>query len=123
MDEEDSRAMEVIATPLAKKTLPSMKKQVDGLTRQDVVNAFHRAFLMTGGVPRLTLWANDNYTEFARLYARLLPSATVNIGIQAAPRIIHALRPTALDQHPGQVIDLNTGLIINQEENENQGLG
>lgn len=100
------------------KELPDMSKRVDGLNRQDVVNAFHRAFEMIGGVQRMTLWANENEDEFFRLYARLLPSATVNIGIQAAPIIRHALRPTALDNHPGQTIDLQTGMIIIEEEDE-----
>ncbi len=96
--------------------LPRLSKKVDGFSRQDVVSAFQRAFEMIGGVNRLTLWANQNETEFYRLYARLLPSATVNIGIQAAPQIVHVLKPTALDNHPGQVIDLQTGLIIKTEE-------
>ena len=43
-------------------------------TRKDVVLAFQTAFELTGGVPRLAIWANDNYTEFTKLYARLLPS-------------------------------------------------
>jgi len=98
------------------KKLPKLSKIADGLNRQDVVSAFHRAFEMIGGVPRMALWASQNEDEFYRLYARLLPSATVNIGIQAAPVIVHALRPTALDNHPGQVIDLQTGRIISDEE-------
>ena len=106
-------------TPLTKiKALPRLSKSADGLNRSDVVAAFHRAFEMIGGVPRMALWASQNEDEFYRLYARLLPSATVNIGIQAAPIIMHALRPTALDNHPGQVIDLKTGLIISEEELE-----
>lgn len=43
-------------------------------TRKDVVLAFQTAFELVGGVPRLAIWANDNYTEFTKLYARLLPS-------------------------------------------------
>lgn len=106
-------------TPLTTvKKLPKMSKAADGLNRQDVVSAFHRAFEMIGGVPRLALWGSQNEDEFFRLYARLLPSATTIIGIQAAPIVIHALRATALDNHPGQVIDLKTGRIISEEELE-----
>lgn len=47
-------------------------------TRKDVVHAFQTAFELVGGVPRLALWANDNYTEFTKLYARLLPSQSAN---------------------------------------------
>lgn len=110
MDERD------LTTLTNVKKLPRMSKAADGLNRQDVVSAFHRAFEMIGGVSRMALWASQNEDEFYRLYARLLPSATVNIGVQNAPVIIHALRPTALDQHPGQVIDLQTGRIIPEEE-------
>lgn len=112
----EERDLTTLSSERAVKELPRMSKRADGLNRQDVVSAFHRAFEMIGGVSRMTLWANQNEDEFYRLYARLLPSATVNIGVQVAPRIVHALRPTALDNHPGQVIDLQTGLIIPEDE-------
>lgn len=98
--------------------LPSVSRKADGFSRQDVVNAFASAFQMIGGVSRLALWANKNESDFYKLYGRLLPSATVNIGIQAAPRIIHALRPSALDIHPGQLVDLETGLLIPEDPDE-----
>lgn len=98
--------------------LPKFRKETDGFTRQDVVNAFQQAFQLIGGVNRLTLWANENPGEFYKQYARLLPSATVNFGVQQAPQVIHALRPTALDSHPGQIVDLQTGLITREGEPE-----
>lgn len=45
-------------------------------SRSDVVAAFASAFEMIGGTPRLALWANENPTEFYRLFGKLLPSAT-----------------------------------------------
>jgi hypothetical protein len=45
-------------------------------SRKDVVSAFATAFEMIGGVPRLALWANENPTDFYKLFGKLLPSAT-----------------------------------------------
>ncbi len=68
-------------------------------TRKDVVNAFQQAFELTGGVPRLAIWANDNYTEFTKLYARLLPSQSNSaLGEANVLRIEMAVRPGALDE-------------------------
>jgi len=67
-------------------------------TRKDVVNAFQSAFELVGGVPRLALWANENYTEFTKLYARLLPSQSSSaLGESNVLRIEMAIAPSALD--------------------------
>ncbi len=41
--------------------------------RAQVVNAFMDAFQLIGGTPRLALWADENPTEFYRLYSKLMP--------------------------------------------------
>lgn len=41
--------------------------------RAQVVNAFLDAFQLIGGTPRLALWADENPTEFYRLYSKLMP--------------------------------------------------
>lgn len=43
------------------------------LKRKRVVNAFLDAFELIGGTPRLAIWADENPTEFFRLYAKLMP--------------------------------------------------
>lgn len=43
------------------------------LKKERVLNAFHDAFELTGGIPRLALWADANPTEFYRLYSKMLP--------------------------------------------------
>lgn len=43
------------------------------LKRAQVVNAFMDAFQLIGGTPRLALWADENPTEFYRLYSKLMP--------------------------------------------------
>jgi hypothetical protein len=49
------------------------------VTRQEVVNAFTNAFTMIGGVDRLALWADQNPSEFYRLYGKLLPPSNADI--------------------------------------------
>lgn len=106
---------DLIPLTTAEKIPHGLKKPTDGFSRQDVVNAIQRAFIRVGGVDRLTLWANDNYSDFIKLYARLLPSQTVVIGEQAVQKIVHALPPTPLDVHPGQTIDAATGELVPTE--------
>lgn len=43
--------------------------------RKFVEDALNVAFDLTGGIPRLTKYAHENYSEFIKLYARLLPEA------------------------------------------------
>lgn len=64
------------------------------------MNAFQRAFTMIGGVQRLALWANANPDKFYPLYAKLMPSTSINIGDNAVIQVVHAIPPTPLDQHP-----------------------
>lgn len=80
--------------------LPPLTRVKDGFSRGDVVNAFHNAFVMIGGVSRLALWANKNPDKFYPLYARLMPSTAINIGDNAQVLIQHAIPPGALDEHP-----------------------
>lgn len=89
------------------KALPSFSRKRDGFSRSDVVEALHRAFHMIGGVQRLALWANNNPTEFYKLYGKLLPATTVNIGEVNQVTVVHAIPPTALDVHekPALIVD------------------
>jgi hypothetical protein len=83
--------------------LPSTTKKADGFTRQDVVNAFQRAFTMIGGVQRLALWANANPDKFYPLYAKMMPSTSINFGQGAQMVIQHAIPPSPLDVHPSPI--------------------
>jgi hypothetical protein len=64
--------------------------------RREVVEAFRDAFELIGGVTRLAVWANNNPTEFYRLYAKLLPKETEHTG-NAELVIKHVLPPSKLD--------------------------
>ena len=85
--------------------LPRFRNSADGFNRQKVVAAFHEAFQLIGGVNRLTMWANANPGEFYKLYTKLMPASTINIGVGERTIIEHAIGPTALDIHPEEVIE------------------
>ncbi len=95
MDSKDDNTFEIIeATP----RIPRARRKKDGFSRMDVVNAFQRSFEMMGGVPRLALWANANPDKFYPLYARLMPSTSINITHEGAKLIIeHAIPTSPLD--------------------------
>ena len=68
-------------------------------SRKDVVAAFQQSFELIGGVPRLALWANDNESEFFKLYARLLPSQASNsLGEANVLKIEMSIKPGPLDE-------------------------
>jgi hypothetical protein len=68
-------------------------------SRRQVVDAFQEAFETVGGVRRLAIWANDNPTEFYKLYARLLPSqSSKDLEDSKEVHIIHVLPKTSLDK-------------------------
>lgn len=67
--------------------------------RKTVARAFHDAFELIGGVPRLAVWAHQNETEFYKLYARLMPNAAsqdFDLGSQKT-RVVHSIPRSALD--------------------------
>jgi hypothetical protein len=83
-------------------------------SRSDVVSAFASAFEMIGGTPRLALWANDNPTEFYRLFGKLLPSATqTEVMHRAANGDVRALTTEELLQQLAEAEGTN---IINIDE-------
>ena len=86
--------------------LPRWSAKDATFSRQDVINAFATAFELIGGVTRLTIWADQNPGEFYRLYSKLLPSTTSQLGDLGKLEIIHSIAPTALDHHVPQTIDV-----------------
>lgn len=45
----------------------------ESIKKQQVVDSVLDAFQLLGGTSRLTLWANENYGEFIKIYAKLAP--------------------------------------------------
>lgn len=90
MDSDQDKVIEGEVLP----HLPQGKLSKHHLRRADVVNAFHTAFQMIGGIPRLALWADANPGEFYKIYGRLLPSqASAELGEDTEITIQHALPP------------------------------
>lgn len=99
----DHKVIEFIPAPTPEKVLHDMAESdglvLHGKSRKDVARAFHDAFDLIGGVPRLAIWGDENPTDFYKLWARLLPSAAAD-EIQEADviRIQHVLPRTKLDE-------------------------
>ena len=84
-------------------------------SRKQIVGAFHDAFELIGGVPRLAAWAHTHPTEFYKLYARLLPNqAQVDFGNDGVLKIVHSIAPTALDG-PRELIEGQSTRMPNDE--------
>ncbi len=66
------------------------------LRRAQVVDAFLDAFQLIGGVPRLAIWADENPTEFYRLYGKLVPKEE-QTKTDTNMTIRHVLPRSALD--------------------------
>ena len=89
------QTMEYLSTPTTKMVVPRSKD----FSRAQVVSAFHNAFELIGGVPRLALWAHSNPSDFFKLYARLLPSqASSALGESNELIIKHVLPRGPLDE-------------------------
>lgn len=99
---DDDKTFDIIEAQAEKKhPLPPLLRKREGFNRQDVVHAFQNAFQMIGGVQRLALWANANPDKFYPLYAKLMPSNSINIFAEGDKLVIqHAIGPSPLDQHP-----------------------
>ena len=87
--------MSALAAPGARVTIP----RDPALRKKQVVNAFQDAFELIGGAPRLALWADQNETEFYRLYSKLMPrQADVEHNLDAEIVIKHVLPRSTLDE-------------------------
>ena len=73
---------------------PSGRLRKSSITRADVIRAFQHSFEMIGGVPRLAVWADNNPSDFFKLYGRLLPaSSTTELDGPQEILVRHALAP------------------------------
>ena len=69
------------------------------VSRRKVAQSFGDAFELIGGTATLASWANENQTEFFKLFAKLLPSAASNDLGESNERVVkHILPPTELDR-------------------------
>ena len=84
-------------------------------SRADVVSAFQSAFELIGGTTRLALWANENPTEFYKLFGKLLPSAT-QVALTSTPRDPNNLRTFSTEELEELLREQTESNIITLEE-------
>jgi hypothetical protein len=73
--------------------------------RKFVEDALNVAFDLTGGIPRLTKWGHENYGDFIKLYARLLPEAQKAETGPAVVQVFHNVPSSPLDV--GDIVDVD----------------
>jgi hypothetical protein len=71
-----------------------------GFTRNQVMEELSAVFHQIGGRDRLALWADKNLEAYYKIYAKLLPSSTVNIQSSGQLIIAHAVERSPLDAPP-----------------------
>lgn len=72
------------------------KKGTPNKLTSSAKEAFALAFEGLGGAPRLQAWAEENPTEFYKLFARLIPTESHVTGAQGQPLgvvILPAVKP------------------------------
>jgi glucuronate isomerase len=80
-------------------------RKAKSVTRADVIAAFNHSFEMIGGVPRLAVWADQNPTDFFKLYGRLLPSSsTTELDGPQEILVKMAFNPRALTSSQQEVV-------------------
>lgn len=88
-----------LATEATRDTPLKLPKE---LNRKRVVSAFMDAFELLGGTTRLVEWANrndENYTNFVKLYARLMPAQADTLIFEDEKKtILHILPRSRLDE-------------------------
>lgn len=68
-------------------------------SRRKVVENVQDAFDLIGGTPRLAIWADENPTDFFRMYAKLLPSGNSSaLGESNKLEIVMKIARSALDE-------------------------
>lgn len=95
MDEVQAKITNVFSIIAAKNPEQGLRiPKSEGVTRRDVSQAFQHAFEMIGGVSRFALWADQNPSDFYKLYARMLPPAKPE---EAAQEQIREIRRVLVD--------------------------
>lgn len=96
-EELTRRQDELIMSPAFEAVLKRLPKTI---RKSDVVEGFHHAFELIGGVPRLAIWADEHPSEFFKLYSKLIPSQ-LRASIDTSVKVVH----TSLPPNPQDIID------------------
>jgi hypothetical protein len=94
-----SEQMDSVLSETARKTKAVLQPPRKKFDREKFLCAIDEAFELIGGVPRLALWADQNPTEFYRLYGKTLPQTNlIDLAAKMQMQILPALPPSALDE-------------------------
>ena len=98
MSKDEFDAMNQTLNALAEGNSKVTKITKREFAKQKVMDAFHDAFDLIGGVPRLAYWAHQNPTEFYKLYGKMLPAgASIDVNHDGEIRFKMVLPPSNLD--------------------------
>ncbi|MDB4312218.1 hypothetical protein N9937_02185 [bacterium] len=89
----ESTLTQLATQPGTKVTIP---RAANTVRRKQVIEAFSDAFTLIGGTPRLAIWADENPTEFYRLYSKLMPKEQTG-EVNHEVKIMQVLPRGALD--------------------------
>ncbi len=70
--------MDEMLSDLAKGCLKINRVPRNAERKQRFFQAMQEAFELVGGVPRLAIWADHNYTEFAKIMGKQMPGMIQN---------------------------------------------
>jgi hypothetical protein len=78
-----------------------------GANRDRFLQAMTEAFEIVGGVPRLALWADRNYGEFAKILGKQVPGLVqnaINVKTTGPVTIVSAIPASFLDDNDDKVV-------------------
>ena len=88
--------------------------RITGTVRENVIEVFERV----GGVSSMATWAQENRTDFYRLYARLIPTEIhADVGAVSLIQLLSSLPKDSDEEHmvedsrPARVIDSTCSTI------------
>lgn len=79
-----------------------------GSQRERFLQGLAEAFEIVGGVPRLAMWADKNYGEFAKILGKQVPGLVQNaisVKTNGPVTIVSAIPPSFLDGEQEKVVD------------------
>lgn len=93
-----SEQMDEVLSDISRKCRAVTQAPRRKFEREKFLSALDEAFELIGGVPRLALWADQNPTEFFRLYGKTIPQANLlDIQGKMSMQILPALPRSPLD--------------------------
>lgn len=105
---EYSDALSELMSDQAKVTRVLNRVPKKAAQRERFMQALAEAFEIVGGVPRLALWADKNYGEFAKILGKQVPGLVQNafaIKSSGPVTIVSAIPPSFLDGEEDKVVN------------------